>query len=92
MFRVRLVDHEAGVPLRPDADPVVLVGQVLDALEVEGLDYPLRPQEVLGAPGRSLDSRQRLAVDLRDPETKLVCLAAKKQNKKIVKYFLPNQK
>ncbi len=44
------VDHEAGVPLGADAGAVVLVGQVLHALEVERLDHALRPEVVLAAP------------------------------------------
>ena len=75
---VCLVHHVAGVPLGSDADPVVLVGEVLDALEVEGLDDTLGAQEVLGAARRSLNSGQRLAVDLGDPEAELVGFAGKK--------------
>ena len=59
-----------------NADPVVLIGQVLDTLKVEGFDDALGTQKVLGAARRGLDPGQGLAVDLGDPKSEFVGFAA----------------
>ena len=53
--RVRGVRHEACVALQPEADAVVLSGQILHALEVERLHNAVSAQVVLGAAARSLE-------------------------------------
>ena len=57
--------------------PVVVVGEVLDALEVEGLDDAVGAEVVLGASLGRLDGRplHARAVDLGDPEAEAVELA-----------------
>ena len=62
----------AGAALRPDADLVVLVVEVLDALEVERLDDALHAEVVLRAAARGHDGGAVVAVDLGDPEAELV--------------------
>ena len=79
MAGVRHVLDVAGLPARPDADAIVLVAQILDALEVEGLDGALLAQMVLGAARGRLDHGLVAAVDLGDPEAELVRLAVKRR-------------
>ena len=86
MAGVRHVLDVAGLPARPDADAIVLVAQILDALEVEGLDGALLAQVVLGAARGRLDHGLVAAVDLGDPEAELVRLAVRRRREMQIEY------
>ncbi len=73
---VCLEHQHARVLLRANADSVVLVGQILDTLEVEGLDHTLFAHVVLGAAGRRHEGGWHGAINLGYPESELVAPAA----------------
>ena len=64
--------HEARPALRPHAAPVILVIQILDTLEVEGLDDAVIAEVELGAATGGHDGGALEAVHLADPQPELV--------------------
>ena len=64
--------HEARPALRPHAAPVILVIQILDTLEVEGLDDAVIAEVELGAASGGHDGGALEAVHLADPQPELV--------------------
>ena len=82
LVRIRFQHQMARAPFCPDTDPVVLIGQVLDSLEVKRLDDSIGPQVILSASWWGLNPGLCFAIHLGDPHPEFPGLPEERRKKR----------